>query len=166
MDAASLVIWLIALAMGAMALRRSGKLFREGMTRALGYVLTMGPRMVVAVLVSGFFSAIIPTNLVAAWLGDEAGMKGVLIGSAVGGLMPGGPIICFPIVFILFEGGAGMPSLIAFLTAWSVFAFHRIIAYEIPLMGLHFAMIRILASAILPPLAGILALVIEAHLPA
>jgi uncharacterized membrane protein YraQ (UPF0718 family) len=126
----------------------------------------MGPRLVVALLVSGFFSAIVPTDLVAAWLGDEAGMKGILVGSMVGGLMPGGPIICFPIVFILFESGAGIPSLIAFLTAWSVFAFHRIIGYEIPLMGLRFAVIRILASAILPPLAGILTLLIEAHLPA
>jgi len=166
MDAASLVIWLVALAMGAMVLRRSGKLFSEGMTRALGYVLAMGPRLMVALLVSGFFSAIVPTDLVAAWLGDEAGMKGILVGSMVGGLMPGGPIICFPIVFILFESGAGIPSLIAFLTAWSVFAFHRIIGYEIPLMGLRFAVIRVLASAILPPLAGILTLLIEAHLPA
>jgi len=122
--------------------------------------------MAVALLVSGFFSAILPTDLVAAWLGDEVGMKGILIGSAAGGFMPGGPFICFPIAFILFENGAGMPSLIAFLTAWSVFAFHRIIGYEIPLMGVRFAMIRIFASAILPPLAGILTLLIEAHLPA
>jgi len=166
MDAATLVIWLVALTMGAMALRRSGKLFVQGVKRALEYVLTMGPRIVMALLVSGFFSAVVPTDLVAAWLGDEAGMKGILFGSAVGGLMPGGPLICFPIVFILFESGAGIPSLIAFLTAWSVFGFHRIIGYEIPLMGLRFAVIRILASTILPPLAGILAWLIEAHPPA
>jgi uncharacterized membrane protein YraQ (UPF0718 family) len=166
MDVANVVIWLIALSMGAMALRRSGKLFIEGVAGTLEYVVTMGPRMVLALLVSGFLSAVVPTDLVADWLGDEAGMKGVLIGSAVGGLMPGGPLICFPIVFVLFEGGAGIPSLIAFLTAWSVFAFHRIIGYEIPLMGVRFAMIRIFASAILPPLAGILTLLIGPHLPA
>jgi hypothetical protein len=55
--------------------------------------------------------------------------------------------------------------LIAFITAWSVFAFHRIVMYEIPVMGIRFAMLRLLSSLILPPLAGILAAIIEANFP-
>jgi hypothetical protein len=55
--------------------------------------------------------------------------------------------------------------LIAFVTAWSVFAFHRIVMYEIPIMGARFAMLRLLSSLVLPPLAGTLALIIEVHFP-
>jgi hypothetical protein len=102
---------------------------------------------------------------VAASIGKESGMKGVLIASFVGGFTPGGPIICFPILIILYKAGAAIPPLIAFVTAWSVFAFHRIVMYEIPIMGARFALLRLLSSVVLPPLAGTLALMIEAHFP-
>ena len=163
MDIPTVIIWLIALIVGAIAFSRPGKLHIQGMKKSLEYVLMMLPRIFLAVLISGFFSVILPADLVAAWLGKEAGLKGILIASLVGGLTPGGPLISFPIVFILFKNGAAIPPLVAFLTAWSVFAFHRIIAYEIPLVGVRFAAVRILSSVILPPLAGILALLIEAH---
>jgi hypothetical protein len=52
----------------------------------------------------------------------------------------------------------------ALLTAWSVFAFNRILAFEIPLMGPRFVGLRILSSLGLPPLAGILTGLIEAYL--
>ena len=52
---------------------------------------------------------------------------------------------------------AASSALISFLTAWSVFAFHRVLAYELPLMGMKFVRIRLLASLILPPLAGVMA---------
>jgi uncharacterized membrane protein YraQ (UPF0718 family) len=113
--------------------------------------------MILAFLVSGFFSQIIPAELVARWLGNDAGWKGVMIGSLLGGLTPGGPIICFPLIYVLFKAGAAVPALISFLTAWSVFAFHRVLAYELPLMGMRFVRIRLLACLILPPLAGFMA---------
>ena len=165
MDLVSLAIWLVTLALGLIAFSRPGKLHLQGLKIALGYVYVMGPRLIAAVLVSGFFSAIVPTELVAGSIGKESGMKGVLIASLVGGFTPGGPIICFPIVVILYKAGAGIPPLIAFITAWSVFAFHRIVMYEIPVMGVRFAVLRLLSSLVLPPLAGILAAIIEANFP-
>jgi uncharacterized membrane protein YraQ (UPF0718 family) len=163
MDIPTLILWVIALIVGAIAFFRPGKLHIQGMKRSLEYVLIMFPRILMALLISGFFSVILPADLVAAWLGKEAGLRGILIASLVGGFTPGGPLISFPIVFILFQNGAAIPPIIAFLTAWSVFGFHRIIAYEIPLVGVRFVAVRILSSVILPPLAGILALLIEAH---
>jgi len=51
----------------------------------------------------------------------------------------------------------GSIALISFLTAWPVFAFHRVLAYELPMMGIQFVRIRLLACLTLPPLAGLLA---------
>jgi hypothetical protein len=45
---------------------------------------------------------------------------------------------------------------VAFLTAWSVFAFHRVLIYEITLMGWRFSAVRLTSSLVLPPLAGFL----------
>lgn len=165
MDLVSLGIWGVTLVLGLIAYSRPGRLHLQGLKIAWGYFYVLVPRLIVAVLVSGFFSAIVPTELVAGSIGKESGMKGVLIASLVGGFTPGGPIICFPIVVILYKAGAGIPPLIAFITAWSVFAFHRIVMYEIPVMGIRFAVLRLLSSLVLPPVAGILAAIIEANFP-
>jgi uncharacterized membrane protein YraQ (UPF0718 family) len=165
MDLFSLMIWGVALALGLIAFSRPGRLHLQGLKIAWNYFCDLFPRLIAAILVSGFFSVIVPTDLVAASIGKESGIKGVLIASLVGGFTPGGPIICFPILVILYKAGAGIPPLIAFMTAWSVFAFHRIVMYEIPVMGGRFAMLRLLSSLILPPLAGTLAAIIEAHFP-
>lgn len=157
MDYAALVIWIIAIALGVTAYRRPEKCHVEGLSIAWEQASTTIPRIVLAILISGFFSQIVPTELVAQWLGKESGIKGILIGSLVGGLTPGGPILCYPIVVVLFKTGASMPSLISYLTAWSVFAVHRMIAYEIPLLGFRFVLIRLASCLFLPPLAGFMA---------
>lgn len=161
MDLISISMWALALIMAGLAFLRPGKLHIQGSKIAAENVLVMVPRITLAILISGFFSVIVPTELVANWLGKDSGMKGILIGFVVGGLTPGGPLICFPIVAIIFKAGAGIGPLIAFLTSWSIFAIHRLLAYEIPLMGVRFAAIRVLSSIILPFVAAILALVVE-----
>lgn len=161
MDTVSVSMWILAVIIGAFAYTRPGKLHVQGAKIARENIVVMVPRIVMAILVSGFFSIIVPTELVATWLGKDSGMKGILIGFVAGGLTPGGPIICFPIIAIMFKAGAGIGPLIAFLTSWSVFALHRLFAFEIPLMGSRFAMVRMLSSAILPFIAGISALLLE-----
>lgn len=157
MDYVTLMIWSIAIVLGAVAFFRKDRSCRNGLRLAWQQAWAITPKMVLALLVSGFFSQIIPTELVAHWLGKDAGWQGIMIGSLIGGLTPGGPIICFPVIYILLKTGAAVPALISFLTAWSVFAFHRVLAYELPLMGARFVRIRLLASLILPPLAGMMA---------
>jgi uncharacterized membrane protein YraQ (UPF0718 family) len=164
MDYSSLVISLMALILGAIAYFSPTKLHLQGLKIAKEQALTMIPRVIMALIISGFFSVLIPTDVVATWLGRQSGIKGILIASLIGGFTPGGPIICFPIAVVLFKTGAGIPALISFLTAWSIFAFHRIIVYEVPFLGLRFVTIRILSSLVLPPLAGILAVIIEGHI--
>lgn len=162
MDYVTLIIWIIAVTLGAIAFFRKDRSCQRGLQLAWKQTQVITPKIVLAFLISGFFSQIIPTELVAQWLGKDAGLRGVMIGSLIGGLTPGGPIICFPVVYILLKTGAAVPALISFLTAWSVFAFHRVLAYELPLMGMKFVRIRLLASLILPPLAGMMAAAIIA----
>jgi hypothetical protein len=64
-------------------------------------------------------------------------------------------------VAILYQAGASVGPLIAYLTAWSVVALHRLFAYELPMMGARFALLRLASSLVLPFLAGILAMLLE-----
>ena len=159
-----LIFWLIVLVLAVVAYSRPVKLHLKGIMIAWEFGLSMFPRILMAVLVAGFFSVLVPADLIATWLGKESGLKGILIASLVGGFIPGGPIICFPLVLIFLRAGAGLAPLMALLTAWSVFAFNRILAFEIPLMGARFAGLRILSCLVLPPFAGILTGLIETYL--
>jgi hypothetical protein len=65
-------------------------------------------------------------------------------------------MVAYPISFAMFQMGAGQPQMIALLTSWSVFAVHRILTYELPLMGRRFVGVRLAAVAPLPVLAAAL----------
>jgi hypothetical protein len=45
--------------------------------------------------------------------------------------------------------------LIALVTGWSVYAFHRVISYEGPIMGWRFVTLRMLVSWFVPPAAAL-----------
>jgi uncharacterized membrane protein YraQ (UPF0718 family) len=129
--------------------------------------LEIMPRIALALMAAGFIGVLVPSEPVARHIGPDSGLLGILIASVVGGFVPGGPILSFPLVVVLYKAGAGIPQLIAFLTAWSVFAFHRVAIYEVNLMGWRFSAVRLISSVVLPPLAGLLAMalsmVLEVH---
>ena len=49
----------------------------------------------------------------------------------------------------------------ALLTAWSVYAVHRVLAFELPMMGLRFVLFRIAISLALPFVAGFLTALVQ-----
>ena len=158
MISGALVLWILAIALAFWALRRSTASARVAIATAGERFLEIMPRIALALMAAGFISVLIPSEPVARYIGPDSGLTGVLIASLVGGFVPGGPIISFPLVVVLYKAGAGLPQLIAFLTAWSVFAFHRVLIYEVALMGWRFSAVRLVSSLILPPLAGLLSM--------
>jgi len=154
---AAILIWTLALLLGGLAYARPGDSHKVGLRLALDQFKNIMPRVVLAILTASFLGSVIPQELMATWLGANTGFSGILVASVVGGLVPGGPMLSFPIAVVLLNTGAGIPQLTAFLAAWSVFAVHRMISYEIPLMGWRFSMVRLVSSLALPVAAGLLA---------
>ena len=154
---AGILIWTLALLLGGLAYARPGDDHVAGLRLALDQFKNIMPRVILAILTASFLSALVPQELMASWLGEDSGFRGILIASVAGGLVPGGPMLSFPIAVVLLDTGAGIPQLTAFLAAWSVFAVHRMISYEIPLMGWRFSMVRLVSSLALPVVSGLLA---------
>jgi uncharacterized membrane protein YraQ (UPF0718 family) len=152
----TIVLWGLAALLGFMALRKGRGVAQKGLENALGRLFGIIPRIGVALLLAGFVAKLTPGEPIAALIGPDSGWRGILIASVTGGFVPAGPIISFPLVVVLAKAGAGVPQLVAFLTAWSVFAFHRVLIYEIALMGWRFSAVRLTTSLVLPPLAGFL----------
>jgi uncharacterized membrane protein YraQ (UPF0718 family) len=163
----ALVLWALAIVLAMWALRRSTARARVAIVTAGERFLEIMPRIALALMAAGFIGVLVPSEPVARHIGPDSGLLGILIASVVGGFVPGGPILSFPLVVVLYKAGAGIPQLIAFLTAWSVFAFHRVAIYEVNLMGWRFSAVRLISSVVLPPLAGLLAMalsmVLEVH---
>ena len=153
----ALVLWALALALGALALRQGRETARRGLETSIERFVGVMPRIALALLTAGFVAKLMPGEPIAAHMGPESGWRGILLASVTGGFVPAGPIISFPFVVVLYKAGAGIPQLVAFLTAWSVFAFHRVLIYETSLMGWRFSAVRLTSSLVLPPLAGLTA---------
>ena len=167
LDESNLILWTIALILIVIVARRQGVKTVIGAGPGVGKsLLTLVPRMMFALLTAGFVGKILPSELIAGVIGQESGAGGILLASLLGGFVPGGPIISFPIVVVLQEAGAGLPQLIAFLTAWSVLAFHRVLIYELTMMGWRFSLLRLASSLILAPIAGLTTLALLEVFPA
>lgn len=162
----TVLLWLFVATLGALVWRRHGGAALAGGLREAGRrALNVLPRILMVVLVAGFTLQLMPGRLVADTIGPDSGFTGVLFAMLVGGMIPAGASVSFSVVVLLNEAGAGVVQLVTLLTAWSVFALHRVIAYEIPLMGPRFAALRLLSSLPLPLVAGGLTALVTAFLP-
>lgn len=154
---ATVWLWLIAVSLGALVLARRDGGHRRALRFAFGQLVTILPRLVLALMTAVFLSGLLPTDVVGRWLGANSGLSGLVLASLLGALVPGGPVIAIPTAVLLTSSGAAGPQLIAFITAWSIFAVHRIVIFEIPLVGWRFTFLRLAAGLPLPIIAALLA---------
>ncbi|WP_431268499.1 hypothetical protein [Dankookia sp. P2] len=150
---------LMVLALGAfgLALRRGVPTAQRALRETGQTILRVLPLLVAALPMAAFLAKLIPADLAAGWLGPESGLAGIAIASLAGGFIPGGPFVSFPLVLTFIKAGAGGPQMVALITGWAILGFHRVIAWEWPVLGGRFILIRLLASGLLPILAGVLA---------
>lgn len=153
-----LITSLILLAMLTVAwvllARRQPETIRPALVNAAGEVRKIAWRIPFALLFAAFLAALLPPELVLRTVGGETGFMGVVVASAVGAILPGGPFVAFPLAVGLAERGAGTAQLVALVTAWSVLAVQRAVVFELPMMGWRFTLLRVATSLPLPILGG------------
>ncbi len=150
------MVALLAVLLGVAVLRGGAEVAREGLSGGGALLLRYLPVIAVSFLAAGIAQALIPTAWVESALGRESGLRGILIGTVAGVVTPAGPFVSMPIAAVLLKAGAALPAVVAFITAWSLLALHRLVAFEIPILGGKFAAIRYGVSLLLPILAGLL----------
>jgi uncharacterized membrane protein YraQ (UPF0718 family) len=150
-------MWVGVFILLGLAIRRGDGTMGKGLRMAFDFLLMMFPRMIVALALAGFAAELLPAAVISDWLGEESGIKGILIASVAGIFVPAGGVVAFPLALAMLRIGVGLPQLVAFLTAWEIFAIHRILAFEIPFLGRSFVLLRLTSSCMLAPLAGLLA---------
>jgi len=128
----------------------------SGVKSALNMMVEILPLLVFAFIVAGMIPILLPRELLSKWVGAESGIRGIFIGTLAGGLCPGGPFVNFPIAAGLLRSGASIGTIVAFVTAWSLWAVARL-PLEVGILGWKFTLIRIASTFFFPPIAGFIA---------
>lgn len=131
--------------------------FHHALEHALDLFLFIMPSLVAGMLLAASLRQLVAPGAMAKWMGAESGWKGLIIATVAGMATPGGPMAAFPLVLVLANAGADRGTLIAFVSAWTINGFQRVLVYEVPLLGLEFAILRLVASLPFPIFMGWLA---------
>ncbi len=131
---------------------QQGKL--EAGFRASGRsALMMGPVLLLAVLVMGFTEVLLPQGWVERWLTDASGPRGLAVAWLAGILTPGGSVIGMPLAAGLLTTGASPAVVVTYLTSMATLNVLRL-PMEVGFYGMRVMVIRVLACALIPFLAG------------
>lgn len=125
--------------------------FREG---ALTFK-SIWVRLVLGFSLGGLIQVVIPSPVIAEWLGPASGVKGILIGSYAGIIITGGPYVTLPVVASIFAAGAGAGPVIALLTSMNLLSLPGLLTWAIPFMGVRLALSRYIVCLVIPPIVGL-----------
>ena len=127
-----------------------------GIKSAMNMTVQILPLLVFAFIVAGMVQVLLPQELISKWIGAESGLRGIFIGTVAGALAPGGPYVSLPVAAGLLRSGAGVGTMVAFLTGWSLWAVSRL-PMEVGILGWKFTLIRLASTFFFPPIAGLIA---------
>jgi hypothetical protein len=156
----NILLWTLVATLALTAAVRSKALFREGAAEGARDFVLLLPRIMIGVVGSGYIAAIMPQNLITTWIGPNSGILGVAIATLAGAITPGGAVVGFSVGAAALKGGGGAPQVIAYTTAWSLYALTRLINWEVAMMPPRVVWLRAAVSIPLPFLAGVGAMLI------
>jgi hypothetical protein len=156
----NILLWALVAGLALTAAVRSKALFREAATEGARDFVMLLPRIMIGVVGSGYIAAIMPEDLITTWIGPNSGILGITIATLAGAVTPGGAVVGFSVGAAALKGGGGAPQVIAYSTAWSLYALTRLINWEVAMMPPRVVWLRAMVSIPLPFLAGVGAMLI------
>jgi uncharacterized membrane protein YraQ (UPF0718 family) len=155
-----ILLWGSLFGVGVIAWRQDKAVLTVALRKGAIDFVNIVPRIALGVIGSGFIAAIIPSSVIVGGLGPDTGWLGVVTAVVAGAATPGGPVVGFSIGAVALKSGGGAPQVVAYVVAWALFAFQRLILWEIPFMPARFVWFRAVVSIPVPFLAAAIAMMI------
>ena len=152
----TIIMGLIAAVLLFIGYQKGGGEHILGLKAAWIMLLEVIPLLIFSFIIAGMVQQLVPTEMISRWLGAESGLRGILIGTGIGVLTPGGPFVSMPIAAGLLRAGSGIGTMVAFMTSWSLLAIQRL-PMEIGIIGWKFALVRLVCVFFFPLIAGLIA---------
>ena len=155
-----ILLWGSVAAVGFIAFRRGKQVMTASLREGTFDFINIVPRIALGVIGSGYIAAVIPQEVITGWLGPQSGWLGVATAVIAGAATPGGPVVGFSIGAVALRSGGGAPQVLAYVIAWALFAFQRVLLWEIPFMPARFVWFRAAVSVPFPFLAAAIAMAV------
>jgi uncharacterized membrane protein YraQ (UPF0718 family) len=152
----NIIVYAIVFVLAVVAYLKGEQRHILGITEASRTLLHVVPTLIGAFLIAGYVRVLLPENVVREWLGDESGIRGIIVGYLAGILTFGGPFISFPIAASLYHAGGSVKTVTMYITSWALWG-GGIIFYEFSILGPKLFTIRLVACIVFPLLAGLIA---------
>jgi uncharacterized protein len=152
----TIVMGVVAIILAFAAYGKGGGEHILGLKSAGDMLLQITPLLIFSFIAAGMAQVLIPAEIISGWIGAESGFRGILIGTAAGSLVSGGPYVSIPLAAGLLRAGASVGTVVAFLTGWSLWSVANLPLY-VGIMGWKFMLIRIACTFFFPPIAGLVA---------
>lgn len=123
----------------------------------LGFLAVLSPKILCGFFVAAAVPILVPRAVLTRWIGQESGARGLVVACLAGALVPGGPMMIFPLAASFVVAGASTATVVSFITAWSLYGLNRTIIWEMSFLQIDFVLLRVLICLPLPFLAGWLA---------
>jgi uncharacterized membrane protein YraQ (UPF0718 family) len=146
----------MTIALILIAHRRGDDLHVRGLRTGAEMLKGVIPLLFLAFVVAGLIQVAIPPEVIRSWLGEEAGWRGIFIGTIAGALIAGGPYVSFPIISAIFQAGASIGTATSLITGWAMLGVGQL-PFEFALIGPRFSAVRLCCVFITPPTAGVIA---------
>lgn len=151
----ALLIMLVPLVI-MLALIAHHKKFGALWTASLGQAQGLLPLLLLAVLFAACVEVLVPGDVVARWLGQSSGARGIVLAWVAGILTPGGGPIGLTLVAAFVRQGASVPVVLTYLVSLSTLSLIRM-PLEVGILGARLTLLRVAFCLLLPPLVGLAA---------
>jgi uncharacterized membrane protein YraQ (UPF0718 family) len=157
-DVGLLIVALVAVVAGTACYIVEGpEVFFSVLGSDLTLLLSIVPKVIAGVLLAGLLTVLLPQDKVARWMGARSGLRGLVLAGLAGALLPGGPMMAFPLTVALRGAGADIGTTTAFLTGWALLNLNRTLVWEMSFFGHDFVFLRYGLSLAVPLLLGLAA---------
>lgn len=122
-----------------------------------GFIAVLSPKILAGVFIAATLPLILPRDRVAAWIGRESGVRGLILAGLAGAAIPGGPMMTFPLAAGFAVTGADLGAVIAFVSGWNLLSLNRTLIWEFSFLPAELVWVRFLISLPIPVLLGLAA---------
>ena len=165
-DVGLLIVALVAVTAGvACYILKGPEVFFDTLVGDLSLLASILPKVVAGVLLFGLLSVLLPRERVARWMGARSGLRGLLLGSLAGILLPGGQMMAFPLTVALGAAGADIGTAFSFVTAWALLNLNRTLVWEMSFFPHDFVYLRYGVTLLVPLLLGLAARLVYGRRP-
>lgn len=111
--------------------------------------------IVAALFIAGALVNLLPSEIIATYLGKQSGIIAMLVGVAIGCILPACPFISYPIVMGIYAAGAGLLGVMGMLLG-SGTAFGCVLACDLRWFNIRIMRLRLTLTILTAFIAGII----------